>query len=150
VSPSALECLTGIDIAPGADYTTIRNCTFVTAASGATSAITITATTPGAFGVTIEDCLFKGNWSNAAIYNNTYLTTDTLIQRNNFILAHATGLAIDFNVNSTGMIAYNNIRTAVAAGGAADMIDKGLCGCVENYSSDADADTSGKLTPPVT
>jgi hypothetical protein len=155
VSPSALECLTGIDIAPGADYTTIRNCTFVTAASGATSAITITATTPGAFGVTIEHCKFMGNWSNAAIYNNTFLTTDTLIQYNTFYLANATGLAYGCTKESTGMVRNNAVWSAVTGGGARDIFKNGASnnttmGFVENYSADNDNDTSGVLTPPAT
>ena len=129
-----------------ADYCTIEGCRFLSETAGAATAIAINAVVNEA---NIIDNDIQGDWSTGAIDSaSAHLNCRVLrnVIRNDGSADHA----IEFTAAATGIIAYNTIQTAVAAGGASDVIDCGSCGCVENYAADADANTSGKLTPPVT
>jgi hypothetical protein len=143
-----------IQLHTGADYAVIRNCEFISTFAGGIGAIRLTAAA-GCDRVTIADNYFQGTWSTAVIANTTYAYTRMRILRNIMVLEHATGIALTSNKDNTGMAAYNAVWSVVAAGGGATMWNNGATtnttmGMVENYSADADADTSGKLTPPAT
>jgi hypothetical protein len=149
-SPTSLPCLYGIDLYTNSGRTRFSRCLFTTGSTNCTNAIRWTAAAGTDLDV-VEDCTFAGLWSTAALYSNVYLTTNTLIQRNTFMLGHATGLAIDFNVASTGMIAYNNIGSPVAVPALPTtntIIDRGACACIENYATDTDGELPGAITPP--
>lgn len=129
-----------------ADHCTIYNCRFISEAAGAVTAIAINAIVNE---LKIIDCDIQGDYSTGCIDSaSAHLNCRILhnVLRNDGASDHA----IEFTAAATGIIAWNAVQTAVTAGGASDVIDCGSCGCVENYAADADANTSGKLTPPVT
>lgn len=130
----------------GADFCTIENCRFISETAGSSAAIAIDAAV-NEFKLINSD--IQGDFSEACVHSaSAHLNCRVLnnVFRNDGAADHA----IEFSAAATGIIAYNMVQTAVTAGGAADAIDCGSCGCVQNFAADADADTSGVLTPPAT
>jgi len=129
-----------------ADFCTIQGCRMISEAAGANTAIAVNAIVNE---LAILDCDIQGDFATACI-DSASAHLNCRVLRNYLRNDQAAGHAIEFTAAATGLIAWNAVQTAVTAGGAADAIDCGSCGCVENYAADADADTSGVLTPPAT
>jgi hypothetical protein len=129
-----------------ADYCRIEDCRFFSETAGAATAIAINAAVND---LMIRNCDIQGDWSTGCIDSASAHLNCSII--GNFLRNDgASDHAIEFTAAATGIIAYNAVGTAVAGGGAATVIDCGSCKCIENYAADADADTSGVLTPPAT
>ena len=132
------------------DYVKILGCEFIAADSGSgpDNCVSINAAVDGC---EISDCWMTGDFNTAAIKSGS-AHLNCKILRNVIEQKEASEHAIEFTAAATGLIAWNTvgINAAAAAGGAEDYIDIGSCRAIENYVADTDANTSGKLTPPVT
>lgn len=132
-----------------ADYCKIQRCEFIAADSGSVPdcCVDIAAAVDGC---EVSDCWMTGDFNTAAIKSGS-IHLNCRILRNVIEQKESAEHAIEFTAAATGIIGWNVIGVVgVAAGGAADTIDIGSCRAIENYVADGDADTSGKLTPPVT
>ncbi len=128
------------------DYCSIVGCRFISETAGAAAAVDIQAAVNE---FAMVGCDIQGDFSVACLMSaSAHLNCHVL--RNYFRNDGAADHAIEFTDAATGLIADNRAMTAVAAGGASDVFDIGSCGAIENYAADADANTSGKLTPPAT
>jgi hypothetical protein len=147
IEGSALQALDYIELDnAAADYCTIQGCRIISETSGSATGIAINAAVNE---LAIIDCDIQGDFSTACI-DSASAHLNCRVLRNVLRNDGASDHAIEFTAAATGIIAWNAIQTAVTAGGASDVIDCGSCGCVENYAADADANTSGVLTPPAT
>ncbi len=129
-----------------ADYCTIDNCRIISETAGAAKGVSVDAVVNEfkMIGTNIQ-----GDFGDACLYSaSAHLNC---LVSNNFMRNDGAGdHAVEFAAAATGIIAWNAVGTAVTAGGAADVMDIGSCKAIENYAADADADTSGVLTPPAT
>ena len=167
---AADEFITALAIKATCTDTRVKNCLFRTglAADGAVEAIKLTGISDN---VVIEKSRFIGNWSVAAIYNDSGVCTDLLIDdctmkvadglpgvsvvstttgiiRN--VCIESTGLAVDSMIVAAGMSWFNNYGVTVD-GTAAEIIGGGeVQAALVTYNLDhlmktATADTDDKV-----
>lgn len=140
---SSIQWAIGVDL--GEDRTFCTNCYFKSVATGADSAIKISAAKDR---IRVTGNEVFGDFNDACVHNPTSaVATRVLIADNVLTNLQSGDHAIELVSACTGVIKNNIVNSTLAAVGTRTAIDPGSCYCVENYGSDGVGDVSGVLNP---
>lgn len=140
---SSIQWAIAVDL--GEDRTFVKGCYFKSVATGADSAIKISAAKDR---IQVIGNEVFGDFNDACIHNPTgNVATRVLIADNILTNLQSGDHAIELVSACTGVIKNNIVNSTLAAVGSRTAIDPGSAYCIENYGSDGVGDVSGVLNP---